>query len=263
MDIVELAAIYASLPGVFPNDFGKKKAKWREGLQQSLADMLKKRAANTLPKQLLRNPDYEGQLGMYVGRDSMMDVRAVSGDAFSPRKSFELLKSMGRRMTGAVTTAGAGAGGVPRPSMLSPIDEASADVENPMSHLQQQQRESELVVMRPSITTPTTAPSTAPANTTGAAATGSSKEQPSAQRSAAEVEFRANLERRLSLQRTPEQQQHQQLQQQKLPQQQLPQQEQQQDHGVREDPTAVRSTTGEGEEEEQFVVELEGVNDLV
>jgi hypothetical protein len=60
LDIVELAAIYMSLPDKFENDSGNQKQAFRSDLEEKLKVMYKELKSNKLKITLVRNPMYKG-----------------------------------------------------------------------------------------------------------------------------------------------------------------------------------------------------------
>ncbi|RYH29170.1 hypothetical protein EON65_09450 [archaeon] len=75
LDIVELSAIYASLPVQFSCDPNGKKSQWKNMLEQSLkkVDMDQKARALAMSKQ--RNPVYNKQQPMYADREELHEFR--------------------------------------------------------------------------------------------------------------------------------------------------------------------------------------------
>jgi hypothetical protein len=61
LDIVELAAIYASVPEKFVHDASGRKAQWRENLENALREMDKLRQTSGLPAAKARNACYKKQ----------------------------------------------------------------------------------------------------------------------------------------------------------------------------------------------------------
>lgn len=89
---METAAVYAALPDVFAKDH--KKEIWRQTIEAQLKKMHAEMKKGTLAKAKLRHPAYNNQHPQFNQRDSMHDMRTVSGaDAFKPRDSFRRITS--------------------------------------------------------------------------------------------------------------------------------------------------------------------------
>lgn len=96
MDVVETAAVYASLPEAFLNESSGKKMQWRSRLEGVLKSMMDDKEAGKLISSKLRHPAYKGQTPSYVGRDSLIKQEMVSSEGiFGPRTSFRLLQGRG------------------------------------------------------------------------------------------------------------------------------------------------------------------------
>ena len=80
LDIVELSAIYASVPAKFSNDGRGKKAEWREGLEKQLKKMMAADKAGLLPPSASRHPAYKDELPFYTGRQSMFIQDTTSSE---------------------------------------------------------------------------------------------------------------------------------------------------------------------------------------
>lgn len=93
LDLIELAAIFASVPPKFLNDDAKgSKEKWRASLEDSLKQYYMQHQKGTLPKLKQRNPAYKGLQPLFT-QDELnhsMNVTSSQG-AFNSRASFRLL----------------------------------------------------------------------------------------------------------------------------------------------------------------------------
>ena len=97
LDVVEKTALLAALPDNFENDGNGTKKKFVLDLEESVMQMLKKVEQNSLPKNLLRNPAYKDQVGIFGDNTEMYCPEVTSSeDAFSPRTShkFKLRSDM-------------------------------------------------------------------------------------------------------------------------------------------------------------------------
>jgi hypothetical protein len=94
LDLMELLAIYASIPYKFDNDHNGKKASWRATLETNIKNMLTERENGKLSKEKERNPVYELQKEPPIEeRENTYSFKAVSSKgAFSPRDSFKSIK---------------------------------------------------------------------------------------------------------------------------------------------------------------------------
>lgn len=90
MDIIETAAIFASLPEYFANDRDNAKYEYKQAVEENLRQMLIDNDNDTLPSNKIRNPAYEGlQFGPVKDVTSVRVNQAVSSeDSFKPRRSF-------------------------------------------------------------------------------------------------------------------------------------------------------------------------------
>ena len=90
LDLVELTAVYASMPrGGFPNDALGKKKQYLTRLEDSLKAMIAGSESGSLSEPRLRHTSYKGQEPLFAGRLSMHAQVAVSSEgAFGPRTSF-------------------------------------------------------------------------------------------------------------------------------------------------------------------------------
>jgi len=89
MDIIETAAIYASLPDRFMFDRNGKKTEWRDNIEENLRQMLLDNDNDELPDAKIRHPDYNGmQFGPVEDIESVRENRIVSSAAYQPRRSF-------------------------------------------------------------------------------------------------------------------------------------------------------------------------------
>ena len=90
MDIIETAAIFASLPDHFANDRDNSKYEYKQAVEENLRQMLIDNDNDTLPPNKIRNPAYEGlQFGPVKDTSSVRVNQAVSSeDSFKPRRSF-------------------------------------------------------------------------------------------------------------------------------------------------------------------------------
>lgn len=92
LDVVELAAVYFSLPDRFLNDNTGKKIEWRESIERELKIMIEDKDADCLPKNKLRHPVYTGLTrGPVMDLTTVKDFEVIKGDSHSrgPRKSFQ------------------------------------------------------------------------------------------------------------------------------------------------------------------------------
>lgn len=82
LDIVEMAAIYTSIPEKFINDPTGRKSEWRNNFETSLKEMDKKRRNNALKGNALRNPVYKKMpVGPFIRRLSMRKMEVTGGIA--------------------------------------------------------------------------------------------------------------------------------------------------------------------------------------
>merc|ERR1711871_1679664 len=97
LDIIEVAAIYASTPDTFPNDSTGRKTAWLNGIELLLKRMLTEKNKGILPKHLKRAPVYQTMTSAIAGpvedRESVREVNfAQDIDQFKysncRRKSF-------------------------------------------------------------------------------------------------------------------------------------------------------------------------------
>ena len=90
MDIIETAAIFASLPEEFRNDRSGAKREYKDAVEENLRQMLIDNDNDTLPPGKIRNPAYNGlQFGPVKDTTSVRENTAVSSeDSFKPRRSF-------------------------------------------------------------------------------------------------------------------------------------------------------------------------------
>lgn len=84
LDVVEFAAVYASLPEKFYNDPSGKKESWRIRMENALKEMLSKKDSNKLNKQQLRHSTYTNVMPTFADRNSTVQLRAVQSTAFTP-----------------------------------------------------------------------------------------------------------------------------------------------------------------------------------
>ena len=91
LDIIETAAIHASLPTVFNNDASGKKQAWRTDIEENLKQMLLDNDNDVLPMGKIRSPTYGGlQYGPVKDTTSVRKNIAVSSEGSDqPRTSFE------------------------------------------------------------------------------------------------------------------------------------------------------------------------------
>jgi hypothetical protein len=90
MDIIETAAIFASLPEWFANDRDNAKYEYKQAVEENLRQMLIDNDNDTLPPNKIRNPAYEGlQFGPVKDTSSVRVNEAISSEgSFKPRRSF-------------------------------------------------------------------------------------------------------------------------------------------------------------------------------
>lgn len=96
MDIIETAAIFASLPETFQNDRMNTKHEWKDAIEENLRQMLLDNDEDVLPPGKIRNPAYGGlQFGPIRDVTSTRVVEVVSHEGMDkPRRSFiELCKA--------------------------------------------------------------------------------------------------------------------------------------------------------------------------
>lgn len=77
LDVVELAAIYASLPDAFDNDVDDEKLKWKLSIMDRLKELISKSENGTLPSDLVRNIAYKNQVPGFVGRQTLHALKKV------------------------------------------------------------------------------------------------------------------------------------------------------------------------------------------
>jgi hypothetical protein len=92
LDIVEIAAVYLSLPQDFANDAKNLKKKWSCAIEATLFSLLEQKSSNTLPGGKLRNAAYASfpEKGPVEDLESMRTIRSVASVNYSDprRKSF-------------------------------------------------------------------------------------------------------------------------------------------------------------------------------
>ena len=88
LDIVEIAAIYCSLPDEYLNDHTGKKKEWADLLEQNLKQMLIEQEKHTLPKGKQRSPLYKEEIGPITDLDTLKDFEFVTSSK-NQRKSFQ------------------------------------------------------------------------------------------------------------------------------------------------------------------------------
>lgn len=81
LDLVELAAIYATLPEVFPKDPLERKKKWRESVEGNLKSMLEDKEKGKLRGAKLRVDCYTLRDRIFADRFSLHTMQAVAQDA--------------------------------------------------------------------------------------------------------------------------------------------------------------------------------------
>ncbi len=90
LDIIETAAVYASLPEEFRFDPNGRKKDWRLTIEDNLRQMLLDNDQDALPVEKIRNPSYEGR--QYGPITDVVSVRSVevhkAGDGRESRRSF-------------------------------------------------------------------------------------------------------------------------------------------------------------------------------
>lgn len=104
LDIIELAAVFASVPAKFMNDDAKgSKEKWRLSLEESLKTAYTQMKNNTLAKLKVRNPAYKNLQPLFSQEEVYHVMHVVeSKDLGNPRQSFRMLtrrKSVTRKMS--------------------------------------------------------------------------------------------------------------------------------------------------------------------
>lgn len=105
-DIIELAAIYGSLPAKFTSDSSGRKEKWRVSIEETLKAMNVQRLAGSLPPNKLRNPAYSKEDQHYLYRRTMHRMKAVkSEEAGIKRQSFLNIKGNRAKQLEAAATA--------------------------------------------------------------------------------------------------------------------------------------------------------------
>ena len=91
LDVVEMAALYWSIPVEFAGDSKGLKTKWRASLETNLFSMLKEKKAKTLPAGKLRHSaykEYDGTTGPVEDTTTLRQLTTVVGtDWVNPRRS--------------------------------------------------------------------------------------------------------------------------------------------------------------------------------
>jgi len=110
LDVVEMAAIYCSLPDRFCNDRLGKKIAWRDQIETVLRKMLNEREKNVLPKGKVRAPAYgDLERGPISNVYSTREVEVVSSEGSQgPRRSFQEVcrrHSINRKRASTTSTA--------------------------------------------------------------------------------------------------------------------------------------------------------------
>jgi hypothetical protein len=84
LDIIEVAAIYASTPDAFPNDSTGRKTAWLNGIELLLKRMLTEKNKGILPKHLKRAPVYQTMSSAIAGpmedRESVRETNFVQDE---------------------------------------------------------------------------------------------------------------------------------------------------------------------------------------
>lgn len=90
LDIIETAAIYASLPDEYLSDTRELKKGYKKSVEDNLRQMLMDNDNDELPDFKIRNPCYEGrQYGPIKDVTSVREVEVIKGDGiYTPKKSF-------------------------------------------------------------------------------------------------------------------------------------------------------------------------------
>lgn len=90
LDIIETAAIYASLPDEYINDPRGLKKEYKKSVEDNLRQMLMENDNDELPDIKIRNPSYEGrQYGPIKDVTSVRELEVTKGDGiYTPKKSF-------------------------------------------------------------------------------------------------------------------------------------------------------------------------------
>jgi hypothetical protein len=85
LDIVELAAVYASVPEKFVHDASGRKAQWRENLENALREMDKLRQTSGLPAPKARNACYKKQpVAPFLHRKTLKRAEIVKSGLAEP-----------------------------------------------------------------------------------------------------------------------------------------------------------------------------------
>lgn len=113
LDIIEIAAIFACIPTLFPNDPDHRKERWRASIEQNLNNLLAEKIKGSLTASKQRCPVYKAQIGLFAHRESLHVVQAVSSSqAFMPRSSFKNMRRPDMSdMLPTVNIGGGGGGG--------------------------------------------------------------------------------------------------------------------------------------------------------
>ena len=85
LDLIELRAIWASLPAIFQNDIDKRKETWREKIRTRLKEMTAQEKCGTLSTVLLRNVAYgtdKNAVGPFDPNSPCIEVVPTRGSAF-------------------------------------------------------------------------------------------------------------------------------------------------------------------------------------
>jgi hypothetical protein len=88
LDVIELSAIYASLPLSFRNDPENKKLAWAARIQERLKKLISRMEQKTLRDNEIRHPVYDGVKGIFEDIDAVHTTEIVSGTP-TGRRSFK------------------------------------------------------------------------------------------------------------------------------------------------------------------------------
>eukprot|EP01038_Epipyxis_sp_PR26KG_P010062 gene10062-13522_t len=89
LDIIETAAVFASLPDTFSNDTTGKKSEWRDVLEFHLKKMLKDHEEDRLPEHKVRAPAYGGiQFGPVRDISTVREYKINATNEVVRKKSF-------------------------------------------------------------------------------------------------------------------------------------------------------------------------------
>lgn len=113
LDIVELRAVWATLPDEFENDQTGEKATWKANVLQKLQDLVSKEQKNSLVGNQKRNGAYKGLQGIFDPDATIIKIEAARSTAFDKTELPDFSqKPKAAEITGA---AAAEAPAAPRP----------------------------------------------------------------------------------------------------------------------------------------------------